>query len=143
VALRIVAPLNNCGFEGRTVGRDTALSNAGSSKAPSRAQFEKLELTERSRRLASQGGNAILEAPLVLMPMLALFLGLIDISFAISIQSTLTSAAREGTRFAVTYGSSFNGNSCAASQAACVAQVVQLASPVGRPAAFSSYITMH
>jgi len=77
------------------------------------------------------------------MPMLALFLGLVDISFAIFIQSTLTSAAREGTRFAVTYGSSFNGNSCAASLAACVTQVVQF-NAVGLPTGLaSSYITVN
>lgn len=75
--------------------------------------------------------------------MMAIFLGIVDVSLAVYIQSTLTSATREGTRFAITYGSSYNGTSCASSQAACVAQVVQgnaIGLPQGLP---SSYITVN
>jgi Flp pilus assembly protein TadG len=143
---------------GLNLNGDNASSNAGSSGTPAPAQVNpaqvnpaqvnpvwvrKLHLTSRSPRHARQSGNAILEGALILLPMLALFLGIIDISFAVFIQSTLTSAAREGTRFAITYGSSFNGNSCATSQAACDAAVVQF-NAVGLPHGLaSSYITVN
>src|SRR5579864_5942455 len=72
-----------------------------------------------------QRGNAMLEAALIFLPMIALMFGLVDISLAVFIQSTLTSSTREGARFAITYRTSYNGISCASSQATCTAQVVQ------------------
>jgi Flp pilus assembly protein TadG len=72
-----------------------------------------------------QRGNAILEAALIFLPMMALMFGLVDISLAVFIQSTLTSATREGARFAITYSSSYGGAPCATSQATCTEQVVQ------------------
>lgn len=75
--------------------------------------------------------------------MLVIFLGIVDVSFAVFIQSTLTSATREGTRFAITYGSSYNGSSCASSQATCIAQVVQN-NAIGLPKALTSaYVTVN
>ena len=80
----------------------------------------------------------MLEGALILLPMLALFLGMVDMSMAIYIQSTLSSSAREGTRYAITYNTS-----CTGSQAACTAQVVQNYA-VGLPAGLaSSYITVN
>lgn len=74
--------------------------------------------------------------------MMAMFLGVVDVSLAVYIQSTLTSATREGTRFAVTYQSSYNGTACT-SQATCVEQVVQDYA-VGIPGGLSSsYITVN
>src|SRR5258707_9301980 len=67
----------------------------------------------------------MLESALIFLPMLALLFGLIDISLAAFIQSTITSATREGARFAETYSTSYNGSSCATSQATCITQVVQ------------------
>jgi hypothetical protein len=88
-------------------------------------------------------GNAILEGALIFVPMLAIFLGIVDVSFAVFIQSTLTSATREGARFAVTYRSTYNGNSCASSQATCVAQVVK-DNAIGLPQGLAStYITVN
>jgi len=81
--------------------------------------------TKRVRRRARQSGNAILEGALIFLPMLAFFLGIVDVSLAIFIQSTLTTATREGTRFAITYSPSFNGTSCVASQSTCIDNVVQ------------------
>jgi Flp pilus assembly protein TadG len=96
-----------------------------------------------ARRLASQGGNAMLEAALIFLPMMAMFLGIVDVSLAVYIQSTLTSASREGTRFAITYQTSYNGNSCASSQATCIESVVQNYA-VGVPGGLSSsYITVN
>jgi Flp pilus assembly protein TadG len=92
---------------------------------------------------ARQRGNAILEGALIFLPMLAFFFGIIDVSLGIFVQSTLTTATREGTRFAITYGSSFNGNSCASSQSSCVDQVVQY-NAVGLPSGLAAtYITVN
>jgi hypothetical protein len=80
----------------------------------------------------------MLEGALIILPMLALFLGMVDVSMAIYIQSTLSSSAREGTRYAITYNSA-----CTGSQAACTAQVVRNYA-IGLPAGLaSSYITVH
>jgi Flp pilus assembly protein TadG len=95
------------------------------------------------RRFARQGGNAMLEAALIFLPMMAMFLGIVDVSLAVYIQSTITAATREGARFAITFQSSYNGNDCSASQAACTALVVQNYA-VGLPAGLaSSYITVN
>jgi hypothetical protein len=75
--------------------------------------------------------------------MMAIFLGIVDVSLAVFIQSTLTSATREGARFAITYRPTYNGNSCASSQATCIAQVVQN-NAIGLPQGLaSSYITVN
>lgn len=75
--------------------------------------------------------------------MMAIFLGIVDISLAVFIQSTLTTATREATRFAITYQTSYNGNSCTASQATCMLQVAQNNS-VGLPASLdTSYVTVN
>ncbi len=76
------------------------------------------------RRLARQNGNAMLEAALVFLPMMAMFLGIVDVSLAVYIQSTLNSATREGTRWAITFQTSYNGTACT-SQSSCITQVVQ------------------
>ena len=95
-------------------------------------------------RRARQGGGALLEGALIFLPMMAMFFGIMDVSFAVFIQSTLNSAAREGTRFAVTFSPSYNGTSCASSQATCVSQVVQdNATGFLSGATRSSYITVN
>jgi Flp pilus assembly protein TadG len=80
--------------------------------------------SSNSRR-QRQGGGALLEGALIFLPMMAMFFGIVDVSFAVFIQSTLNTAAREGVRFAVTFSPNYNGTSCASSQATCIAQVVQ------------------
>jgi len=95
-----------------------------------------------SRRCPKESGNAILEGALIFLPMLALFLGLIDVSFAIFIQSTLTSATRAAARAAITFPTTVNGSSCSASQAACISADVQ-ANAVGVPNLTGSYITVN
>jgi len=97
----------------------------------------------KSRRRARQSGNVMLETALIFLPMIAMFLGIVDVSLAVYIQSTLTAATREGVRFAVTLQPSYEGASCAASQASCTAQVVQryaVGLPGGLP---SKYITVN
>ena len=93
--------------------------------------------TRPPRRSARQSGNAMLEAALIFLPMMAMFLGIVDVSLAVYIQSTLTSATREGTRWAITYQTSYNGTACSSGEAACIAQVVQNYA-VGVPGGLSS-----
>ncbi len=70
-------------------------------------------------------GNAMVEMALIFLPMLVMFFGILDVSMVVFLQNTLMHSTREGARFAMTFSSSYNGNSCAASQAACIQQVVQ------------------
>ena len=77
-----------------------------------------------STRRRKQRGNTILESAMVFLPMMAMFFGVIDVCFAVSIQSLFSQAVRAGSRWAITYSSTYNGNTCT-SQAACIASVVQ------------------
>jgi hypothetical protein len=96
-----------------------------------------------ARKRARQRGNTILESALIFLPLMAFCFGIVDVSLAIFIQSTLTTASREGTRLAITFPSSYNGTSCAGSQSTCIAQAVQY-NAVGLPSGLaSSYITVN
>jgi len=77
-----------------------------------------------SQRRKNQRGNQLLESALCFLPMMAMFFGIIDVCYAVSIQSLLSAATRAGSRWAITYQSTYDGTTCA-SQAACIAQVVQ------------------
>jgi Flp pilus assembly protein TadG len=77
-----------------------------------------------SPRRRKQRGNTILDSALCFLPMMAMFFGVIDVCYAVSIQSLLSQAVRAGSRFAITFSGSYNGNTCT-SQAACIAKVVQ------------------
>jgi Flp pilus assembly protein TadG len=77
-----------------------------------------------SPRRKRQRGNTILDSALCFLPMMAMFFGIIDVCYAVSIQSLFSQAVRAGSRFAITYSANYNGAACA-SQAACIAQVVQ------------------
>jgi Flp pilus assembly protein TadG len=67
----------------------------------------------------------MVEGALVLIPMLVMFIGIIDVALVIFLQSTFVHATREGARFAITYGSTYNGTDCTVSQAVCITQAVQ------------------
>lgn len=75
-------------------------------------------------RRKKQSGNTVLDSALCFLPMMAMFFGVIDVCYAVSIQSLLSQAVRAGSRFAITYSGSYNGTTCT-SQAACIASVVQ------------------
>jgi Flp pilus assembly protein TadG len=77
-----------------------------------------------SQRRKNQRGNQMLESALCFLPMMAMFFGFIDVCYAVSIQSLLAAATRAGSRWAITYQSTYDGAACT-SQAACTAQVVQ------------------
>jgi Flp pilus assembly protein TadG len=70
-------------------------------------------------------------------------LGIVDVSLAVYVQSTLTTATREGARFAITYSPSYNGTSCAASQATCITSVVQYNANGFLNGTNSNYITVN
>ena len=55
------------------------------------------------RRRKSQGGNAILELGLVLLPLMALTMAIVDFSVPIFLRSLFNHAAREGARYGITY----------------------------------------
>jgi len=73
--------------------------------------------------------------------MFAIFFGIIDVCYAVSIQSLLSQAVRAGSRWAVTYQTTYDGNTCT-SQATCIAQVV-VDNSVGFLSSNSSYITVN
>lgn len=54
--------------------------------------------------MGSRKGQALTESALVLLPLLMLFLGIIDTSLALWVRATMEHAAREGARYAITYG---------------------------------------
>lgn len=72
-----------------------------------------------------QRGNTMVEMALIFLPMLVMFLGILDVSMVVFLQNTLMHASREGARFAMTFSSAYNGNLCSGSQASCIEQVVQ------------------
>jgi Flp pilus assembly protein TadG len=65
------------------------------------------------RRRKTQGGSALLEGSLVLLPLLALGFALLDFPLALFIQNTLQGAVREGCRFAITQQTGANGQDAA------------------------------
>jgi Flp pilus assembly protein TadG len=68
----------------------------------------------RSRaRARTQGGSAIVEGALILLPMMALFFAMIDFPFALFIQNTIREAVREGVRFAITQQTGPSGQDAA------------------------------
>jgi Flp pilus assembly protein TadG len=80
---------------------------------------------KRASNPSGRRGNSMIETALVFIPMVVMFFGIFDVSMVVFVQNTLQNAVQAGTRFAITFNSAYDGNSCAASQAACIAQVVQ------------------
>ncbi len=78
-----------------------------------------------SARRKRQRGNTMLDSALCFLPMMAMFFGIIDVCYTVSIQSLFSQAVRAGSRFAVTYSANYGAMSCVSSQSACIAQVVQ------------------
>lgn len=93
-------------------------------------------------RWRNRSGNAFVEFSLCFMPLLALFLGVSDVSFAVFMKSMFQNGVRDGVRYAVTYQTSFNGTSCS-SQSDCIKRVVQNSSLGFLNGASSSYIRVN
>lgn len=76
------------------------------------------------RRRRSQGGNALVESSLILLPLLLLVLGTLEISRAMWTYHSLAMAVKSATRLAIVHGAR-----CADASSSCpltVAQVVSL-----------------
>jgi Flp pilus assembly protein TadG len=69
-------------------------------------------------------GDTFIELALVLLPLMALMLAIIDFSMPIFLKSTFSAAVREGCRFGITYNLTFNGTTYT-SQTAAIKAVVQ------------------
>jgi Flp pilus assembly protein TadG len=65
------------------------------------------------RRSKRQGGSAILEGSLVILPLMAICFALMDFPLAIFIQNTLRNAVREGVRYAITQQTGGSGQDAA------------------------------
>lgn len=69
-------------------------------------------------------GNTMLELALILTPMFALLLAIVELSLPIFKKSTFQDAVREGVRYGITYQVVYNGTTYA-SQTAAIKAVVQ------------------
>ncbi len=60
-------------------------------------------------RFRKQRGNTIMELALIMTPMMALLLTIIELAIPIFKKSTFTAAVREGCRYGITFQTSYNG----------------------------------
>src|SRR5690348_5461573 len=79
---------------------------------------------ESRRKLVSRRGSTILELALILTPMFALLLSIVELSFPVFKKSTFQAAVREGVRYGITYQTTYNGTSYS-SQTNAIKAVVQ------------------
>jgi Flp pilus assembly protein TadG len=86
----------------------------------------KMNLSHQSnrRKRSSRRGNTILELALILTPMFALLLAIVELSLPIFKKSTFQAAVREGVRYGITYQTTYNGT-IYGSQTAAIKAVVQ------------------
>jgi Flp pilus assembly protein TadG len=82
-----------------------------------------MAMPARQRR-PTQRGNSILELALIMTPMFALLLSIVELSMPIFKKSTFTAAVREGCRYGITYQVAYNGTTYT-SQTAAIKAVVQ------------------
>jgi Flp pilus assembly protein TadG len=76
------------------------------------------------RRAGQQGGNAMIETSLILVPLLAMFFGIGNVCLLLFIKGAFQNATRTAVRWAITYSTTYNGQACA-TQTACIKQIVQ------------------
>jgi len=86
--------------------------------------FENTGRLAGARNRIRQRGNTMLELALILTPMFALLLAIVELSLPIFKKSTFQAAVREGVRYGITYQTTYNGTSYA-SQTAAIKAVVQ------------------
>jgi|SRR5947209_7900017 len=60
-------------------------------------------------RRSGERGSSMVELALVLLPLMALMMAIVDFSMPIFLRSTFTAAVREGCRFGVTYQLTYGG----------------------------------
>ncbi len=76
----------------------------------------------RNIEKARQKGQAAIESLLIIMPLMGILCAIIDFSMALFIRNSLTFAAREGVRYAITGQTGAGGHAC---QDASIKHVVQ------------------
>jgi len=81
-------------------------------------------LSNPAARRKRQTGNTLVELALVLTPMFALLLAIVEVSLPIFKKSTFVDAVREGCRYGITYQTSYNGTSYTSQTAAIQAVVI-------------------
>ena len=64
---------------------------------------------KRATRKVRQRGHVAAEMALGFLPLFAFFVGILDFSFAIFMQSSFQNATREAVRFGITYNLTYNG----------------------------------
>ena len=77
-----------------------------------------------SIRRKNQRGTAMIETGLIIVPLIAMILGIGNICMLVFLKAVFQNAAREGVRWAITYSPTYQGSACP-SQNACITQVVQ------------------
>jgi Flp pilus assembly protein TadG len=75
-------------------------------------------------RFSSRRGNTIVEFSLCFLPLIAIFLGIADISFAVFLRAMLESAVRDGANYASTYNATLSGSTCN-SMSTCIRDLVR------------------
>jgi Flp pilus assembly protein TadG len=80
--------------------------------------------TASARRSRRQSGNTFLETGLIIVPLMAMILGIGNVCMLLFLKGVFQSAARAGVRWAITYSTTYNGQNCA-TETACIIQVVQ------------------
>jgi Flp pilus assembly protein TadG len=73
----------------------------------------------KHRGRGSEQGSVLIEFGLVVLLLLLLMFGIIDFARALYAYHFVANAAREGTRYSIVRGSSFQGTSCGSSAAEC------------------------
>jgi Flp pilus assembly protein TadG len=66
---------------------------------------------QRALKKRRQRGHVAAEMALGFLPLFAMFIGIIDFSFSIFIQSSFQNATRDAVRFGITYNLTYNGTS--------------------------------
>jgi len=84
----------------------TEVSGVGSRSV--RLENDLSTMLSRQRR-NNQRGNSIVEFALIMTPMFALLLSIVELSMPIFKKSTFTAAVREGCRYGITYQTTYNG----------------------------------
>ncbi len=79
-----------------------AVVSAPTANRVRKGKEEVMRLSGRAGWRERRRGAALIELALVILPLLALLLAILDFSFALFLKSTLQHAVREGVRYAVT-----------------------------------------
>ena len=81
-------------------------------------------MNRRIVRTANERGNVLVEMAMGILPFLALFFMIMDVSLVMFVNNTMQLAVREGVRYAITYNTTYNGVTYG-SQTQAVQAVVQ------------------